>query len=500
MVTCFNSITIDYSIRIHMDNNNIPNDDFNFEEMLEASLTRRDDFEPGESVRGVVVQIDSENVFLDISGKSEATIDITEFTGNDGSVTVKKGDEIQAYVVTKKGGETHLTTSIGRGRITPELVNMAYRKHIPIFGTVTDVKKGGYAVSISGIRAFCPFSQIDMKSPENPEGLIARSLKFLITEYREGGKNIILSRRVLLEQEKEQSEEKLKQTLKENDIVSGPVTSIRDFGMFIDIGGFEALIPKSEVSRSRSRGCEGFAQGDMVSAMVKSIDWENKRITLSIKDMTPDPWADASRFTEGQRFDGRVVNFIKSGAFIELEPGLEGFVHISRMNLIKKVNRPEDLLSLNDKISVTILSISTAEKKISLDLADDGKSPWNRDRDDLDETVKGTVERVIPQGINIRLENGMLGFIPKKELTGASGQDLQKNYPIGSEITAAVIEFDRNNKNMILSEKKAVEKRERSEYTYYQQKHASAEKSTLGNLFKGKFEELQKNLKKDQES
>ncbi|HRZ27579.1 MAG TPA: S1 RNA-binding domain-containing protein [Spirochaetota bacterium] len=479
-------------------NDHIDNEEYNFEEMLEASLNRRDDFEPGESVTGVVVQINQENVFLDISGKSEATIDISEFFDKDGKPTVKKGDRIDAYVVSKRGGETHLTTSIGKGKATPELISMAYKKRVPIHGTVTDVKKGGYSVSISGTRAFCPFSQIDIKAPENPEKLISRSMPFLITEYGEGGKNIILSRRVLLEEEKQKNEDRLRKSLRLNDTVTGPVTSVRDFGVFVDIGGMEALVPKSELSRSRSVDMAQFAPGKNVTAMVKAMDWDSGRITLSVKDLSPDPWADSSRFRPGDRFDGRVVNMIKSGAFVEIEPGVEGFIHLSRMNLVKKISKPEDLLKIGDAVSVKVISVNPGEKKLSLDLTDDGTGPWNRDAGDLEEIVEGSIERVIPQGVNVRLENGLLGFIPKKELACPPGTDLNKKYAIGATIRAAVTEFDRDSRNMILSEKKAIENSEKKEYTFYQEKHAATEKSTLGNLLKNKFEELQKNVKKDQ--
>jgi len=232
--------------------------------------------------------------------------------------------------------------------------------------------------------------------------------------------------------------------------------------------------------------------------MVKAMDWDSGRITLSVKDLSPDPWADSGRFRPGDRFDGRVVNMIKSGAFVEIEPGVEGFIHLSRMNLVKKISKPEDLLKIGDGVSVKVISVNPGEKKLSLDLTDDGTGPWNRDAGDLEEIVEGSIERVIPQGVNVRLENGLLGFIPKKELACPPGTDLNKKYAIGAAIRAAVTEFDRDSRNMILSEKKAIENSEKKEYTFYQEKHAATEKSTLGNLLKNKFEELQKNVKKDQ--
>lgn len=476
-----------------MENNKHEHDETNFEEMLEASLNRSDDFTVGDSVTGTIVQIDDDTVFVDISGKSEAVMDIAEFRDKNNNLEVNIGDSIEAFIVSTSHGEIQLTRTMGRGKINQELLSTAYAEHLPVHGTVTGVVKGGYAVSLSGIRCFCPFSQIDIKSPENPEDLINQSFEFAIIEYKENGKNIILSRRNLLESIIKEQEVKLKESLNTGDIVSGPVSSIQKFGIFVDLGGIEALVPRSELSLSRLVPPDDFKEGDTVSAMVKSIDWKEKRITLSIKDMSSNPWDTVSRYKPGDTVTGKVTNLIKSGAFIEIEPGLEGLLHISRMNLVQKVSRPEDIVSVGDTIEVIINDIKPAERKMSLDMAHHGKDPWSEQADDFSEDHTGTIETIKPQGINVRLSNGMLGFIPRGELASA---DIEKNYSIGSEIQTSLVRMERDQKNLILSEKKFIERAEKKDYNRFIEKHASEGGSTLGALFKDKFNELQKNIEK----
>ena len=464
--------------------------------MLEESLDRTDDFVVGDSVTGVVVQIDDENIFVDISGKSEAVMAAAEFRAKDNQLTIKVGDRVKAHVVSTSHGEIQLTSSIGKGAANPELLKTAYSFNIPVHGTITAVIKGGYSVSVSGIKCFCPFSQIGIQSPETPESLIEQSCEFSIIEYAEKGKNIILSRRILLEEQIKEQEQHLKETLKEGDTVTGSVTSVKKFGIFIDLDGVEALVPRSELSRSRLVDISNFSRGETVTARVKSIDWENGRITLSIQDMTPDPWDTISRYNEGDDIQGTVVNIIKNGAFVEIEPGLEGFLHISRMNLLKKVTRPEDIVSVGDTLRIKITDIKTDERKIALDIIGEGASPWDNSEKSFSDTHTGTVEAIKPQGINVRLDNGMLGFVPRRELHIPSNSDIQNRYSAGNEINVAVIEIDTDKKKLILSEKKFLEMKEKKEYTYYKEKHGSGEGSTLGDLFKDKFNELQKNIEK----
>ncbi|OHD63595.1 MAG: hypothetical protein A2176_06225 [Spirochaetes bacterium RBG_13_51_14] len=467
----------------------------NFEELLEGSLNRRDDFEIGTRVEGKVVFTTRELVFVDISGKSEAVINAEEFRNGGDKLSVAPGDIIQAYVVSLSGGEIHLTTSIGRGGISPDLLQMAYRESIPVCGAVIDTVKGGYSISVGGVKCFCPISQIDMRAPSDPNSLVGRSFLFKIIEFKERGKNIILSRSALLEEQRKRIVETLKQTLKPGDRVSGTVSSIRDFGIFVDIGGLDALVPKSELTWSRYADTGSFRVGETVEAAAKTIDWDSGRLTLSIKDLAPEPWDHIDSYGVGQTVTGRVVNMIKSGAFVEIEPGLDGFVHVSRMSLLKKINRPEDSVSLGDQVSARIISLNPGEKKISLELLPNEPDPWKESGSGLENSIQTvTIEETKPSGLNVRLSNGMLGFIPRGELKTKADSELQKKYAEGGQLSAAVLRIEQNNRKLILSETHALKLEERKDYETFMQKDSSAKSTTLGSLLKNKFEDIQKKM------
>ncbi len=467
----------------------------NFQEMLESSMNRRDDFEIGTRVEGKIVFITKELVFVDISGKSEAVIGAEEFRNDDETLSVKNGDTIQAYVVSRTSGEIRLTSSIGRGGASINLMQMAHRESIPVYGTVIDAVKGGYSISVGGIRCFCPISQIDTRAPSNPAAMIGRAFLFKIIEFKERGKNIILSRTALLDEKRKQTEASLKETLRVGDRITGTVSNIRDFGVFVDIGGIDALVPKSELSRGRNIDTSSFKTGDRVEASVKAIDWDTRRLTLSIKDIEPDPWDRIGSYEAGATVPGRVVNIIKTGAFIELEPGLDGFVHVSRMSHLKKINRPEDAVSVGDEVQVRINSINTVDRKISLELVSGGPDPWKETGTGMESSVQtATVEEVKPAGLSVRLENGMLGFIPRGELKTKTETDILKKYAEGSTIRAAVLRIEKNSRKLILSEAEADRMEERKDYETFVRKEASSQSNTLGTMLKNKFEDIQKKI------
>jgi len=467
----------------------------NFEEMLENSLDRSDNFSVGDRVSGTIVFITEDSAFIDISGKSEAVIDRIEFTDEKGDLTVKKGDSITAYVVSTKSGEIQLTSKIGKGMINSEVLNSAFQNEIPVEGTVTATIKGGYSVSVSGTRCFCPFSQIDLKAPSDPEELINNKYSFKIIKFEERGRNVIISRRVLLEDERKINQDKLKETLNENDIVEATVGSIQKFGIFADIGGIEALIPKSEISWSRHADLNSYSPGQKLNIKIMSIDWVEGKISASLKKLIPEPWENISSYSEGQTISGKIVNIIKVGAFMEIEPGLEGFIHISKMSPVKRINKPEDAVSRGDIVNASILSINRDEKKISLELLTDEANPWLNISDDLEKIIlTGTIEVSRPSGINVRLTNGMLGFVPRRELAASANSDIQKEYQVGSEIKITIKDIDRDKKNLILTETGAIKKEERDDYSKFIGQDSSSGGSSLGNLFKDKFDEMKKNI------
>jgi len=467
-----------------------------FEKMLEQSLNVSDNFIPGDSVTGTIVSISGEFAFIDINGKSEAIMETRELMDDKGGLIYKKGDSINAFVVSLQGGEIRLTSRLGKGAVNTGLLEIAYKNSYPVEGKVTGTTKGGYTVSVSDTNCFCPFSQIDLKASENNAEYIDKTFPFKIIQYSERGRNIVLSRRALQEEKRRENEALLKDSLKIGDMITGTVISLQNFGIFVDIGGVEALVPKSEISRSRTTEISTFAAGQTVTAKVIDLDWEGNRITLSIKQTLPEPWDGIDRYSENDTLNGRIMKIIKSGAFVELEPGLEGFIHVSRMSYTKQVKSPEEAVKTGDLVQVKIISINKDEKRIGLQLVTGEADPWQLPENELTgKTHIGIIEFVKGNGANVRLENGMLGYIPRDKLA-ARQTDIQKDFPVGSEIKVVVEEFDRNNKKLILSAIGALRKEELIELQEYQKNNAPQGGSSLGNLFKDKFDDLQKKINK----
>ncbi|RPI93519.1 MAG: S1 RNA-binding domain-containing protein [Spirochaetales bacterium] len=465
-----------------------------FSALLEESLKANDNFSIGDEVTGRVVFITADSVFIDTSGKSEAIIDRKEFLDSRGNLSVKVGDMVRSYVVSLSRGEISLTTRIGRGPVSQELIETARMHGIPVEGTVASTTNGGYRISVSGIECFCPFSQIDIKSPAKPESLVGKTMSFKVTQVTEKGRNIVLSRRSLLEEVRQIREGEIREKLKVGDLVTGTISSLQNFGLFVDLGGVEALVPRVEVSWSRSSGMDGFAVGDEVRAIVLSIDWGNRRHSLSIRQALPHPWDNIGKYAPGMDISGTVTNIIKSGAFVELEPGIEGFLPISKMSHTRRVNKPEDAVSIGSSVTVKIIDIDAIEKKISLELLTGEADPWQtHDSSLLDSFFIASVESVRSNGVTARLSNGMLGFIPREECAQPRGTDLQNAYPAGKDVKVVIKSLDKTNRRLTLSESGAIKKEERQEYEKFMKSAASPDESTtFGRLFKKKFEEIQK--------
>ena len=464
-----------------------------FEKLLNQSADKSDSFYPGDRVKGTVISVAGDTVFVDISGKSEAMIDTSEFIDESGNINVKQGDSFDAFVVSFSKGEITLTRTIGRGSASNDLLSMAHLNSIPVHGTITEMTKGGYNVSVGGIKAFCPFSQFDLKASSDNAVYVGKSFDFIVTKT-EGGKNIVLSRKILLQSERSAGEEKLKKDLKLGDIIKGRITSIRDFGFFADINGAEALIPKSEISWSRNTDPNILKEGDTVTAKVISLDWENKKITLSIKQALPDPWNNISKYPIGTSVNAKITNIINSGAFAEIEPGIEGFIHVSKMSKLKKTSRPEDAVKRGESVRIKILDVNEKDKKISLELLTGESDPWELPADELLGIVHtAVVESSSKAGITARLQNGMLGFIPRSELANSTG-DPQRDYTAGKEIKAGVLEINQKDQRLILSELLASKNEENADYGKFIEKNTPTESSNLGSQFKNKFDDILKKV------
>ncbi len=345
-------------------------DNDSFEELLQASEKKPiRTLSPGQKTTATIVGVDGETIFLDVGLKSEGIINASEFLDEEGELSVKIGDSVSVYYLKSGRSEQLFTTRLGSGAGSAHLEE-AWRSGVPVEGTVKAEIKGGFEVTLSGnVRAFCPYSQMGLRRVEDPAGEYLDSRKtFRITQYSENGRNIVISARVLQEEEQQQRKEELQATLTEGTSVSGTVSSIRSFGLFVDIGGIDGLVPLSEVGWSRVENLEEqFYSGQQVQVVIKSLDWENERISLSIKETLEDPWEAAiNSFPEGTSHVGVINRLAPFGAFVNLAPGIDGLVHISKLGQGRRLNHPREAVEEGQQIEVLIESIDLANKRISL--------------------------------------------------------------------------------------------------------------------------------------
>jgi small subunit ribosomal protein S1 len=339
-----------------------------FAELLEASDRKPVRLKQGESVSAVIAKITSDWVFIDLGGKTEGIVEKNEFLDKEGQLTVKEGDTVKAYFLSSRHGERVFTTRVS-GDAARQYLEEAWQNRIPVEGIVEKEVKGGLEVRIAGThRAFCPFSQAGLARGESAATFLGQRLPFIVIEYGERGRKIILSRRSILEEEERKRKEEIKGTLHEGMRVTGIVKSVRDFGAFVDIGGVEALLPISEISWGRVEDIrERFAPGQTIEAIILKLDWARDRISLSIKGTLPDPWENVdTRYPEGSRHMGTISRLADFGAFITLEPGIDGLIPISRLSKGKKIRHPRDVLVQGDQIEVVVEASDRERRRLSL--------------------------------------------------------------------------------------------------------------------------------------
>jgi len=361
-----------------------PADDEDFAALLaasEAPRRREKRIVAGDVVRGRVIAVGSSTAFVDVGGKAEAAIDIGEFRDPaTGEIRLKDGDEIEATVVDdgSRSGSIVLKRVAGRGGHVPGELEQAFAHGIAVEGLVTGENKGGFDVQLGTVRAFCPGSQIDRRRTEGAT-YVGQRFRFRITKLDAGGRNVVVSRRQLLEDEAAAQGAATWASLEEGAIVSGTVTSLRDFGAFVDLGGIEGLIHVSELGYARvSNPADVLQVGQRVDAQVVKLEPATAkgpgRVGLSLRALAPDPWATVrERFPVGATATGVVRRLEQFGAFVELAPGLDGLVHVSRMALDRRVSHPRQIVSIGDPVEVTIVEVDPAKRRIGLSMVERAK-------------------------------------------------------------------------------------------------------------------------------
>lgn len=347
---------------------NVMENEEDFAKMFEQTYKEPTRMEPGQKVEAAIVNITPEWALIEVGGKGEGYIDINELKDTEGNLMVKTGDKVRAYFLHTEEGEMRFTTKIGTGPAARAQLMDAFKNHIPMEGKVSKELKGGFEIIISGgMRAFCPYSQMGIRRDENKEAYIGATMIFFIIECDR--RDVVLSRREIVEKERQEKIAVLKETLQEGHKVRGVVTSIQKFGAFVDIGGVEGLLPVSELAWGRTEKVSDLlAAGQPVEVLIKNLDWDNRRISLSLKDTLPNPWDTAAqKWPAGSYHTGKVSRLAPFGAFITLGDGVDGLIHVSRLGGgEKRINHPEDVLKAGQEIEVRVEAVDPANKRISL--------------------------------------------------------------------------------------------------------------------------------------
>ncbi|NMA46979.1 MAG: S1 RNA-binding domain-containing protein [Lentisphaerae bacterium] len=450
-----------------------------FGRLFEAGLDKlTTTLRTGQRVQGVVSMIGKSSVFVDLGTPADGYLDRKDLLDKNGELTVKVGDSIDAFCMgwTDDGIKLALRMS---GDAVDSSVEDAYNAGMPVEGKVTAERKGGFTVQVANSEAFCPFSQIDARGvKKEPAEYIGERFSFAITEYSEGGRNIVLSRRRILEKEAAKKREELKEHLAVGDIVDGVVTKIMPFGAFVDIGGVEGMVHVSEMGWNRGlKPEEVVSEGQAVQVKVLDIDWgdaagdKRERLAFSIKQIEQHPWervAEDESYAVGSKRRGKVTRLADFGAFIELEPGIEGLAHISQLGAEGHVKHPSEVVKEGDMVDVTLLDVDPERRRIGLCIGEPkvkGEKAAELTHEEAAEVavvnagqrLEGEVESVKPFGVFIKLPNGQTGLLHISQ-TGLAGDGtlqvraLYKAYPLRSKVQVIIREIAGNRISLTLPE------------------------------------------------
>jgi small subunit ribosomal protein S1 len=443
-------------------------DSEDFATLFAQHATRRA-LERGQVVSGRVIQITAEHVFVDVGGKGEAWIDRAELSDAEGQLRVKIGDEVEATVVST-GDEIRLSHKLRQGAHAREALAMAAQTGVPVEGKVAGVIKGGYEVTVGGLRAFCPFSQMDLRRADSEQDYVGRVLEFRVSRYAEGGRNVVVSRRALLEEQQAAAAEETRKKILPDAVLAGTVVSLADFGAFVDLGGVQGLVPMSELSHARvERAGDRLRVGETVTVKVLRVDADKGRITLSLKALEGDPWAAVpGQLRERQVVRGRAMRATEFGVFVQLLPGVDGLLHTSEIPRHRH-GAIREMVAAGAEIAVIIAAVDPARRRVSLALAPEGASVGERLESavTVGAVLTGTVERVEPFGVFVRLGPGQTGLVPNAELGTTRGTDHRRMFPAGSELKVLVLGIEEGGRRIRLSREKALAHEEQAETQAY---------------------------------
>jgi small subunit ribosomal protein S1 len=456
--------------------------------MFEASVQSRQ-VARGQTVEGTIVAFGQDVAFVSIGGKGEAEIDLAELKDADGDVEVSVGDRIQAMVVSTHGGVTLSRRGV-RNAATQRELEDAFQTGVAVEGKVEKVVKGGYEIRIARERAFCPVSQIDIARTPDPAVHEGRTYAFRIIEYKDAGRNVVVSRRRHLEDEQRAEAASVRASIVPGAVLPGRVVSVTDFGAFVDLGGgIQGLLHVSEMSWSRISGPGAIvAAGDPITVKVLRVDEGTSKISLGLKQLLDDPWASvANTYTVGQVLEGRVTRLADFGAFVELAPGIEALAHASTFSPTGHSDGWKKAAPVGMTGTFEILSIDPAQKRVGVALVDRdaaraGGGGSEKPSFGPGAIVTGRIERHETFGVFVFLSPGKTALMPLAETGLDRDANLLKAFPIGSEVEVAILELDPTGRRIRVSKKAVAEQRERAEMRDYTERTEAAPAASLGSL------------------
>ena len=425
----------------------LPDVDDDFGKMLDDFL-QSEAIREGEIYSGRVLEIGKDFVTVDIGYKSEGQIPLDEFIQPDGSIGVKVGDKIDVYLERRENenGLVELSKEKADKLKIWDQISEACERDELVEGLITGRVKGGLTVDI-GVKAFLPGSQVDLRPVRNLDQYLNKSFKFKVIKFNKKRGNIVLSRRALLEKEREDLKRQTLDKLKVGMIVEGIVKNITEYGCFVDLGGIDGLLHITDMSWGRiNHPSEMFEVGDELKVKVLKYDPESERVSLSLKHITDDPWSTVDRkYMVGQRVGGKVVSLAEYGAFVEIEEGVEGLIHVSEMSWTKRVKHPSKVLAIGEDVDAVILDIDLKAKRISLGMKQTEVNPWTQlqDRYPVGSHIRARVRNVTNFGVFVGIEEGIDGLIHVSDLTWSGKiKDPREVYHKGDEIDACVLNID----------------------------------------------------------
>ena len=410
----------------------------------------------GEVIEGTVLKVSDSEVIVDVGYKSEGIISINEFLDENGEVTVQPGDAVDVLLERTEDREGHIVLSREKAEKMKiwDDVEKAYTDRRVVIGRVIERIKGGVAVDI-GVRAFLPGSQIDVRPVRNLDALKGQELRMRVIKVNKKRGNIVLSRKVLLEEENAEKKKETLANMAEGNVMQGVVKNLTDYGAFIDLGGIDGLLHVTDMSWGRAQHpSEIFKVNDEVEVIVLKFDPSTERVSLGYKQLHADPWASVTeRYPVGQRLAGKVVSLTDYGAFVELEPGVEGLIHVSEMSWSKRVKHPSKLLTVGDTIESMVLGVDPEARRISLGLKQIEANPWHElaQRYPVGSRINGTVRNLTEFGAFVEVEDGIDGLIHISDMSWskrlAHPSDVLKK---GDEVEAMVLNVDPDSQRLSL--------------------------------------------------